>query len=243
MNTPRRNARSRVRVSRKPALTSQALHRPVQTGFFRAPSNPNRRNQGPPPYVADTRYNRKVRVDHVFTGPAGVHFNVTFAVLKNLISLTNFTRCIVTRIEGWAVNAHVSLTIGFARSSLGIRTYRPDGSGGGIFDRDFTDVGVVGVASAHIPLVWHGSIEPFASDTAIIATLLDSRTDPSTTLEVVYDFHVSFYDTPVAIRTSALAPGALQQSRSPAPEFNEGKSDRASDTHEKEYNLLSAEAL
>jgi hypothetical protein len=167
---------------------------------------------GPPDYVEDTRYSRRVRLNFNFAG-GGNAASVTFGDLLIAVGLpvTSFTRLQLTRIDAWGLSHTTSNGTSLA-PVVRITPNFPVASASVIADRTFQDEGIAGAVAAHVAIVPHGSIVPFNGTATVVAVVNNpiAGESPSNDARVLVDFMVSFYDTVVQTVANVQPDGSIR---------------------------------
>jgi len=195
----------------------------VESGFYKVKANRQLTLAGPPVYVSDTRYSRRVRLQFTFAA-ATPQAQITFANLLTATGLTGFTRLLVTRIDAWGVEQHSTETFS---PVVAVQTTMPiPGGTTVVLDRNFSDQGVAGGSPAHVAVVPHGTILPYPNTvTAGIIFVPNPLTIGSGTgALVVVDVHCTFYESTVTTRFDIGSDGRLVVPSLPErdPELDEG---------------------
>jgi hypothetical protein len=159
----------------------------LETGFDRLKHND--KALIPPPYIEDTKWNRKIRL-HLVGSLTGT---VTFAQLKAAIGVNAFTRVAVHRIDGWVLN-DTSTT----QMKIVVTPYLASGTTSTKF-RDFEDIGIAGIQAAHVAIRCGKANPPFIGDTTVICGY-----SAGTTSGILLDFMVSLFDTATSTKDSHL---------------------------------------
>lgn len=195
-NSTRANRTRRLPVSQRRGARVQTY------GWESVSVSPN--SLCPSDYVADTKYNRRIRIIGSVTSASPTN-SITLGDLKTATGVSGFIGAFVRRIDVWGMGQPSA-----ASNFLSVDLRVNQGGVAVVKARDFTSTGMSGVKPAHIAVRGAGSNEPFRTDTDTVCVV--SLGEGSATVEFTADFEVSLVDSNVVTLLSTIR--SIQASRS-----------------------------